>query len=111
MLEVLSQDYVRTARARGLTQTLVLTRHALRNGLIPIVTVLGLQFGALLGGAVITEIVFAWPGVRTLVRASILKRDYPVVLSAVTLVAVGFIVINLAVDVAYGYLDPRVRAA
>ena len=111
MLDVLSQDYVRTARAKGLAEWAVTTRHALRNTLVPIITVLGLQIGALLGGAVMTETVFAWPGVGTLVLESILKRDYPVVLAALILVATGFVLINLLVDVMYCYLDPRVRTA
>jgi peptide/nickel transport system permease protein len=109
MLDVLSQDYVRTARAKGLAEWAVTTRHALRNTLVPIITVLGLQIGGLLGGAVMTETVFAWPGVGTLVLESILKRDYPVVLAALILVATGFVLINLLVDMLYCYLDPRVR--
>lgn len=111
MLDVLSQEYVRTARAKGLAEWAVTTRHALRNMLVPIITVLGLQIGGLLGGAVMTETVFAWPGVGTLVLESILKRDYPVVLAALILVACGFVLINLIVDVLYCYLDPRVRTA
>ncbi len=111
MLDVLSQDYVRTARAKGLGDWAVTTRHALRNTLVPIITVLGLQIGGLLGGAVMTETVFAWPGVGTLVLESILKRDYPVVLAALILVATGFVLINLIVDILYCYLDPRVRTA
>jgi ABC-type dipeptide/oligopeptide/nickel transport system permease component len=110
MLEVLSQDYIRTARAKGLAEVAVTTRHALRNALVPIVTVVGLQVGGLLGGAVMTEAVFAWPGVGTLVLESILKRDYPVVLAALIMVATAFVLINLLVDLLYGYLDPRARA-
>jgi ABC-type dipeptide/oligopeptide/nickel transport system permease component len=110
MLDVLAQDYVRTARAKGLAEFAVTMRHAMRNTLVPIVTVLGLQIGGLLGGAVMTETVFAWPGVGTLVLESILKRDYPVVLAALIVVASGFVLINLIVDVLYSYLDPRVRA-
>jgi ABC-type dipeptide/oligopeptide/nickel transport system permease component len=110
MLEVLSQDYIRTARAKGLAEVAVTTRHAVRNALVPIVTVVGLQVGGLLGGAVMTEAVFAWPGVGTLVLESILKRDYPVVLAALIMVATAFVLINLVVDLLYGYLDPRVRA-
>jgi peptide/nickel transport system permease protein len=109
MLEVLGQDYIRTARAKGLAEMAVTTRHAARNALVPIVTVVGLQAGALLGGAVMTEAVFAWPGVGTLVLESILKRDYPVVLAALIMVATAFVLINLLVDLLYGYLDPRVR--
>lgn len=110
MLEVLSQDYIRTARAKGLSEMVVTTRHAVRNALVPIVTVVGLQAGGLLGGAVMTEAVFAWPGVGTLVLESILKRDHPVVLAALIMVATAFVLINLLVDILYGYLDPRVRA-
>lgn len=109
MLEVLSQDYIRTARAKGLSEAAVTTGHALRNALVPIVTVVALQLGGLMGGAVMTETVFAWPGLGTLVLDSILKRDYPVVLAALVLVAFGFVLVNLAVDVLYTYIDPRVR--
>ena len=111
MLDVLAQDYIRTAQAKGLGGWAVTTRHALRNTLVPIVTVLGLQVGGLLGGAVMTETVFAWPGVGTLVLESILKRDYPVVLAALLVIACCFVLINLAVDILYAYLDPRVRTA
>jgi len=111
MLEALAQDYVRTARAKGLAERSVTVQHALSNALLPIVTLIGLQLGALLGGAVITETVFAWPGVGTLVFDAILRKDYPVVLAAVQLVAVGFIVINMSLDLLYGYLDPRLRRA
>jgi peptide/nickel transport system permease protein len=109
MIEVLRQDYIRTARAKGLAEFVVTARHAVRNALVPIVTVVGLQVGGLLGGAVMTEAVFAWPGVGTLVLESILKRDYPVVLAALIMVATAFVLINLLVDLLYGYLDPRVR--
>lgn len=111
MLEVLAQDYVRTARAKGLRGWMVLSRHALRNALPPIVTVVGLQFGGLLGGAVMTETVFAWPGVGTLILDSIFRRDYPVVVAGVLIVAGGFILINLFLDLLYGYIDPRIRRA
>lgn len=111
MLEALAQDYVRTARAKGLAERSVTARHALKNALLPIVTLIGLQVGALLGGAVITETVFAWPGVGTLVFDAILRKDYPVVLAAVQLVAAGFIVINMLLDLFYGYLDPQLRRA
>ena len=111
MLEVLAQDYVRTARAKGLSECSVTVAHALKNALLPIVTLIGLQLGALLGGAVVTETVFAWPGVGSLVLDAILRKDYPVVLAAVEIVAVGFIVINMALDLLYGYLDPRLRMA
>jgi peptide/nickel transport system permease protein len=111
MLESLAQDYVRTARAKGLSERGVTMTHALGNALLPIVTLIGLQIGTLLGGAVITETVFAWPGVGTLVFDAILRKDYPVVLAVVELVASAFIVINMSLDVLYGYLDPRLRRA
>jgi ABC-type dipeptide/oligopeptide/nickel transport system permease component len=111
MLEVLQQDYIRTARSKGLSELLVTSRHALSNAMIPIVTVLGINLGGMLGGAVLTETVFSWPGLGTLVLSSVLARDYPVVLAALLCVAFTFVLINLAVDVAYGYLDPRIRTA
>ncbi len=111
MLESMAQDYVRTARAKGLSERGVTVRHALGNALLPIVTLIGLQIGTLLGGAVITETVFAWPGVGTLVFDAILRKDYPVVLAVVEVVAAGFIAINMALDLVYGYLDPRLRRA
>lgn len=111
MLEVLSQDYVRTARAKGISEPGIAGRHALRNALLPVVTVLGLQLGGLVGGAVMTETVFAWPGVGTMLLDAILKKDYPVVLAGVMVVAVAFVVINLALDLLYGVLDPRIRRA
>lgn len=109
MLEVLSQDYVRTARAKGVRERAVLMRHGLRNAAIPIVTIIGLQFGGLLGGAVMTETVFAWPGVGTLILDSILKKDYPVVLAGVLVVAAAFMIINLVLDLLYVHLDPRLQ--
>jgi len=109
MLEVLSQDYVRTARAKGLAQRLVINKHAFRNALIPVVTITGLQFGTLMAGAVLTETVFTWPGIGSLLVTSILARDYPVVQGAVLLIAISFIVINLLVDMIYGAIDPRIR--
>jgi len=111
MLEVLAQDYVRTARAKGISEPGIARRHALRNALLPIITVVGLQFGGLLGGAVMTETVFAWPGVGTMILDAILKKDYPVVLAGVMVVALGFIVINLMLDLLYSALDPRIRRA
>jgi len=111
MLEALAQDYVRTARAKGLSERVVTVAHALKNALLPIVTLIGLQLGALLGGAVVTETVFAWPGIGSLVLDAILRKDYPVVLAAVEFVAAAFIVINMTLDLLYGYLDPRVRVA
>ena len=108
MLEVLSQDFVRTARAKGLREPGVVFRHALRNALLPVVTVLGIQFGRLLGGAVITEAVFAYPGLGRLVVTSIQNRDYPVVQGALMLVVVIFLLTSIVVDLSYAYLDPRV---
>ena len=109
MLEVLGQDFVRTARAKGAGRRAVLVRHALRNALLPIVTTIGLQFGTLLGGAVLTESVFAWPGVGRLLVDSIGSRDYPVVQGVVLLLSVVFITINLLTDLVYAYVDPRIR--
>jgi peptide/nickel transport system permease protein len=109
MLEVLGLDYVRTARAKGLPTARVVAKHALRNALIPVVTVGGLQFGQLLSGAVLTETVFAWPGIGRLLVDSIRARDYPVVQGSVLLIAVTFILINIAVDLIYGFIDPRIR--
>ncbi len=109
MLEVLGSDYIRTARAKGLREGLVLRRHALRNGLLPVVTVLGLDLAHLLGGAVITETIFAWPGIGRLAVSSIGARDYPVVQAVVFIVAVAYTVMNFLVDVLYAYLNPRVR--
>jgi ABC-type dipeptide/oligopeptide/nickel transport system permease component len=109
MLEVLNQDYCRTARAKGLRHVTVVLKHALKNSLIPVVTVLGLQLGYLLGGAVITETVFAWPGIGRLVVDAILARDFPVVQGTVLVIALGFVIVNLIVDLVYVYLDPRVR--
>jgi ABC-type dipeptide/oligopeptide/nickel transport system permease component len=109
MLEVLGQDFVRTARAKGAGRRVVLVRHALRNALLPIVTTIGLQFGTLLGGAVLTESIFAWPGVGRLLVDSIGSRDYPIVQGVVLLLSVSFIAINLLTDLAYAYVDPRIR--
>src|SRR5262249_11321396 len=96
---------------QGLTERAIAGRHALKNALLPIVTVLGLQFGSLLGGAVMTETVFAWPGVGTMILDAILKKDVPVVLAGVMLVAIGFSTVNLALDLCYTVLDPRIRRA
>jgi peptide/nickel transport system permease protein len=111
MLEVLTKDYVRTARAKGLFERLVLSRHALRNAAIPTVTVLGLQIGNLLGGAVITEVVFAWPGIGRLTLDSIGYRDVPVVQGSVMVLAVVFLLSSLLVDLLYPVLDPRIKLA
>ena len=109
MLEVLSQDFVRTARAKGLQTRMIVGKHALRNALIPVVTVIGLEFGTLMAGAVLTETVFTWPGIGRLLVTSILARDYPVVQGAVLLIAITFIVINIVVDLLYALVDPRIR--
>ncbi len=109
MLEVLQQDYIRTARAKGQAERLVIYRHALRNALLPIVTIIGLQFGTLLGGAVLTETVFAWPGIGRLLVDSIAFRDYPIIQGTVLVIALGFVLTNLLVDTLYAYLDPRIQ--
>ncbi len=109
VLEVLRADYIRTARAKGLAETLVIAKHTLKNAAIPIVTITGLHFGGLLAGAVVTETVFAWPGIGRLAIQSIYNRDYPVVQCVVLLSAALFVVVNLAIDALYGLLDPRIR--
>ncbi len=109
MLEVLGEDFIRTARAKGLTSGRVVIIHALRNALIPVVTVMGLQVGSLLGGAILTETIFAWPGVGRWLIESIQRRDYPVLQGGTLLIATLVIVINLGVDVTYGFLNPRIR--
>src|SRR5215212_737744 len=109
MLESLSQDYVRTARAKGLGERVVIIRHALRNALIPVVTVVGLQIGALIAGAVLTETVFSWPGIGFLVVQSIGQRDFPILRASVLLIATIFTLINLGLDVLFVQLDPRIK--
>ncbi len=109
MLEVIRQDYVRTARAKGLRERNVLFRHAFRNALIPVITVIGLQTGTLLGGAIITETIFAWPGAGRLLVQSIYNYDYPVVQTSVFIIATTFVLINLVIDLLYGSIDPRIR--
>ena len=109
MLEVLGEDYVRTARAKGLAERRVLAVHALRNAAIPVVTVLGLQFAQLLGGAVVTETIFAWPGLGRLVVEAIFNRDFPIVQGVVLVVSLIFVIVNVLVDVAYVLIDPRIR--
>jgi ABC-type dipeptide/oligopeptide/nickel transport system permease component len=109
LLEVLGQDYIRTARAKGLRERVVIGRHAMRNSLIPIVTILGLEVGGLLSGAVLTETVFALPGMGTQLVTSILARDYPVVQGFTVVIALIFVVVNLIVDLSYAFLDPRIR--
>lgn len=111
LLEVLHQDYVRTARAKGLMERLVLARHALRNALIPVVTVLGVQIPILLSGAIITETIFSWPGVGRLAVRAAFERDYPTIMGLTLLVSTLVILSNLLTDIAYGYIDPRIRLA
>ncbi len=109
LLEVLRQDYIRTARSKGLIERLVVVRHALRNALIPVITVVGLRLGALLGGAVITEQVFAWPGIGTLIVTAIATRDYPVVQGTMLIASFVFVTVNLTVDLLYALVDPRIK--
>jgi len=109
MLEVLGQDYVTTARSKGLSERAIIWKHALKNALIPLVTMVGMDFGALLAGTVVTETVFAWPGVGRLVFNAINQRDFPLIQAAVLLIAVIFVATNLLVDLSYVYLDPRIR--
>jgi peptide/nickel transport system permease protein len=108
MLEVLRQDYIRTAKAKGLGQAKIVLKHALRNGLIPVVTVVGLQFGLLMGGAILTETVFAWPGVGKWLFEGVVKRDYMVIQGGTLLVATTFVLVNLIVDVLYAVINPRI---
>lgn len=109
MLEVLHEDYLRTARAKGLSPRRVILHHALRNALLPVITLMGLQLGALLAGAVITETVFSWPGVGLLTIEAIQSRDYPVVQACVLLISVTYVIVNLLTDLAYAWVDPRIR--
>jgi peptide/nickel transport system permease protein len=109
VVEVMNMEYIKTARAKGLGERMVVVKHALRNACIPVITVLGLQFGQLLGGAIVTETVFAWPGVATLVVDSIRNQDFPVVQCAVVLLATIIVVVNLVVDLIVGLIDPRIR--
>ena len=109
LLEVLTEDFIRTARSKGLTEWVITLRHGLRNALLPIITLLGLQLGALLSGAVITETVFSWPGIGSLVVEAIHRRDYPVVQAAVLLISFSYVMVNLFTDLVYAWVDPRVR--
>ena len=109
LVEVLNQDYIRTARAKGLSEAAILVRHAIKNAFLPVITVIGLQMGALLGGAVITETIFAWPGVGRFMVQAIFNRDMPVVQAGVFVMAVVIVGINLLTDIAYTYLDPRIH--
>jgi len=109
MLEVLSQDYIRTAEAKGLAQRVVVYRHALKNALIPIITVVGIQFGILLGGAVFTETVFSWPGIGRLLVEAILTRDYPLIQGTILVIAASYVIVNLITDLLYALADPRIH--
>ncbi len=109
MLEVIQEDYIRAARARGLSEIRVLGFHALRNAALPVITILGMQLGALLTGAVITETIFSWPGIGQLMIDSIQKRDYPVVQACVLLISFTYVLVNLLTDVIYTVLDPRLK--
>lgn len=109
MLEILEQDYLRTARAKGLAEAIVINRHALRNGLIPIITIVGLEIATLLGGAVITEQIFSWPGIGQLTMESVMSRDYPTLMGLNLMAAVIVLVVNLLTDIAYSFVDPRIR--
>ena len=108
MLDVLQEDYIRTASAKGLSEKVVLFRHALKNAFLPVITIIGIQAGSLLAGAVLTETIFSWPGIGKWVYDSILGRDYPIVQGVTLLIAVIFLVVNLLVDLSYGVLDPRI---
>jgi peptide/nickel transport system permease protein len=109
VVEVMSMEYIKTARAKGVGERMVVVKHALRNACIPVITVLGIQFGQLLGGAIVTETVFAWPGVATLTVESIRNQDFPVVQCAVVLLALVIVAVNLVVDLVVGFMDPRIR--
>ncbi len=109
MLEVLSQDYIRTARAKGLSETVVVLKHAFRNALIPVVTIIGTQISDLLSGAVLTESIFAWPGIGRLAVDALINRDFPMIRGTVIVMALTFLVANLLVDISYGFIDPRIR--
>ncbi|HLR61269.1 MAG TPA: ABC transporter permease [Lentibacillus sp.] len=109
MLEVMHQDYIQTADAKGLKKRIIIFRHALKNAFLPVLTVIGLQFGFLLGGAVLTESIFSWPGVGRYVYLSVLGRDYPVVQSTILVIAIIFVFVNLITDLLYKYFDPRIR--
>lgn len=109
MLDVIHQEYIITARAKGLSETRVIFNHALKNALVPVITVVGLQFGALLAGAIITETIFSWPGVGRLLVQAINTRDYPLVQGCVLVIAISYVLVNLITDIAYSYIDPRIK--
>ena len=108
MLDVLQEDYIRTANAKGLVERLVLFRHALKNAFLPVITVIGIQAGSLLAGAVLTETIFSWPGIGKWVYDAILARDYPIVQGGTLVIALIFVLVNLLVDISYAFLDPRI---
>jgi peptide/nickel transport system permease protein len=109
MLDVLQEDYIRTAHAKGLAERTVLYRHALKNAFLPIITIIGLQTGILMAGAVLTETIFSWPGIGKWIYDAILGRDYPIVQGGTLLIAIIFVFFNLLVDLSYAYLDPRIK--
>ena len=109
LLEVLSQDYIRTARAKGIPEHWVILRHGLKNALLPVVTIIGLQFGTLLGGAILTETIFSWPGIGSWIYEGILARDYPIVQGGVVVISIIFVLVNLVVDISYALVDPRIK--
>jgi peptide/nickel transport system permease protein len=109
MLEVLRQDFIRTERAKGLSERAVIYKHAVRNAMIPVLTVIGLNFGLLLSGAILTETVFSWPGLGRLVVESVYERDYPLVVGCILVFAIVFVIVNLITDILYPYIDPRIK--
>ena len=109
MLEVLNQDYIRTARSKGVNETMVVTKHALKNAMIPVVTIIGTQVSELLSGAVLTETIFAWPGIGRLAVEALINRDFPMIRGTVIVMAITFLIANLLVDISYAFIDPRVR--
>jgi len=109
MLEVLRQDFIRTERAKGLSERTVIYKHAVRNAMVPVVTVIGLNFGLLLAGAILTETVFSWPGLGRLVVEAVYERDYPLVVGCILFFAVVFVIVNLITDILYTYIDPRIK--
>ena len=109
MLEVMRADYMRTARAKGLSERAVVARHGLRNALIPVITLIGIDFGTVIGAAVLTETVFSWPGIGSQIADSVFERDLPVILGLTLVVVIAYSVINLLVDLSYAWFDPRIR--
>ena len=109
MLEVLRQDFIRTERAKGLSERAVIYKHAVRNAMVPVITVIGLNFGLLLAGAILTETVFSWPGLGRLVVEAVYERDYPLVVGCILIFAIVFVIVNLITDILYTYIDPRIK--